>query len=328
MPGEGGKMKLLLGHALPQERLDELTAAAPVAELVIAEGREAVLREIPDAEAYVPGPWDDEVVDKGWRLRWVHFMWAGVEGQLTPRALEGSFTITNSAGVFGVPMAEHALAMMLCFARGLHVCLRRSPEQLWHRPGGRRSVTEGMRELAGATLGILGYGGIGRETAQRARAFGMRIVALRRRPERGAQFADVVLGPDGLDELLRESDYLLISCPLTPETRGMIGARELALMKPEAVLVNLARGGIVHEHALVAALREGRIRGAALDVTEQEPLPPDSPLWGMENVLITPHVAGTSPRTSRRQFELLRDNMRRFVAGEPLLNVVDRAAGY
>jgi phosphoglycerate dehydrogenase-like enzyme len=155
----------------------------------------------------------------------------------------------------------------------------------------------------------------------------MRVLALRRHPAPD-EFAHEVWGPERLDEVLRECDYLLVSCALTEQTRGMIGARELGLMKPDAVIVNVARGAVIDSAALLDALRERRIGGAGLDVTDPEPLPADSPLWHMDNVIITPHVSGSSPETSRRQFELLEENVRRFAAGEELLNVVDKMAGY
>ncbi len=324
----GRYIDVLLGFEPDEAELDELREAAPGARLRRTSEAGKVGALIGEAEAYVPGPWNAQVLAAGRRLRWVHFPWAGLDGQLFPAALQSNVTITNSAGVFAVPMAEHAMALMLAFARGVHICCRRTPEGLWHAEGARSSLTDQMSELCGATLGILGYGGIGREVAGRARAFGMRVLALRRRPRGDEEPPDEVWGPDRLDDLLRESDYLIVCCALTDQTRGMVGARELALMKPTAVLVNVARGAVVDEEALIDALREGRPAGAGLDVTAQEPLPPESPLWQMENVIVTPHVAGSSPRTWGRQFALLRENLRRYAAGEALLNVVDKPAGY
>ncbi len=323
MNSEQSSVKVVIGGDVGGADL-----AATGVRVCVADGRDAVLKELPDADGYVPGPWDDEVLAAAPGLRWVHFMWAGVDGLIFPAAVESDVTITNSAGAFAVPMAEHVMALMLAFARGVHLCTCRSPHDLWHAEGSRGSLTPHMREMSGATLGILGYGGIGRETARRAKAFDMRVVALRRRPTDDDPFADEVFGPERLDDLLRESDYLLISCALTDETCGMIGARELALMKPGAVIVNVARGAVIDEAALVAALQDGPIRGAGLDVTDREPLPLESPLWGMENVIVTPHVAGASPRTQQRQLEVLRENLRLFAAGEPLLNVVDKRLGY
>ncbi|MCK4375671.1 MAG: D-2-hydroxyacid dehydrogenase [Candidatus Brocadiae bacterium] len=321
-------MKVVVASRLSEDEAEGLRAAAPGAEVCLADGWDAVLAEVAEAEAYVPGPWNEDVLAAAPGLRWVHFLWAGLDGQLFPASLESEITITNSAGVFVIPMAEHVLALMLAFARAVHLCARRTPEQLWHAEGARASITDRMAELEGATLGILGYGGIGRAVAERARAFGMEILALRRRPAGGDARADQVWGPDRLPDLLARSDYLVISCALTPETRGLIGERELAAMKPNAVVINVARGAVIDEGALVAALASGRIAGAGLDVTAEEPLPQDSPLWQMDNVIITPHVSGNSPRTWQRQMDVLRENLRRYAAGEPLLNVVDKAAGY
>jgi phosphoglycerate dehydrogenase-like enzyme len=321
-------MKLVYGMHMADAEQEELKEAAQGLDLVVAGGREEAMEQIGDADAYVPGPWDAEVLAAAPRLGWVHFMWAGIEGQLFPEACESDVVITNSAGVFGPAMADHILALMLAFTRRLNVCTRRSARELWHVDGARGKATDGIGELHGATLGIVGYGGIGRETAKRAKGFGMRVLALKRRPDQADEFADAVLGPDGLDQLLSESDYVAVCCALTEETRGMIGARELTLMKPSAVIVNVARGAVIDQDALIEALREGRIGGAGLDVTSPEPLPEDSPLWEMENVIITPHVAGASPLTRGRQFALLKENVRRFIAGEELLNVVDKVVGY
>lgn len=322
-------MDVLIGTSLSDEDAAALQAVAPQATMHFAKGREDVLARIGGVEVYMPGPCDAEVfAAAGMELKWVHFPWAGLDG-CVPEELAGrDVVITNSAGVFAIPMAEHALALMLAFARGVHLCAGRGPGEVWHGEGAREGISSAMHELKGATLGILGYGGIGRATAERAKAFGMRVLALKRRPGETDEWADEVWGTDRLDDLLAQSDYLLVSCALTPETEGMIGARELALMKPDAVLVNVARGSVLDEAALIEALRAGGIRGAGLDVTAEEPLPADSPLWEMGNVVITPHVAGASPETWGRQLALMRENLRRYASGEPLLNVVDKQAGY
>ncbi len=319
-------MRILIGADISEGKVARLRAAAPGVDFVTAANRPAALAEIGEADAYVPGAWDQQVFEAGTRLRWVHFRWAGVGGQIFPALAESDVTVTNSAGVFAVPMAEHALALMLALTRSLNLCMPPRPgEDPWRATA--PAARQRMREMQGATLGILGYGGIGRATAERARGFGMRVLALRRHPAPD-DFADAVWGPERLDDVLRASDYLLVSCALTDETRGMIGERELALMKPTAVIVNLARGAVIDSAALLAALQERRLGGAGLDVTDPEPLPSDSPFWRLDNVIITPHVSGSSPRTADRQFDLLEENVHRFAAGEPLLNVVDKQAGY
>jgi len=320
-------VKIVVAIRMSDEDRAGLAAAVPDENVVVTNTRDEAIRDIPDAEAYVPGPWNEDIFAAARRLRWVHFDWAGIESQMFPALAESDVLVTNAAGVFAVPMADHAIGMMLAVSRALLTCARRPPEQLWHAPGARTRITGQVRELNGATLGVVGYGGIGREVARRAKGFGMRVLALRRRPQ-ADEFADEVWGPDRLDDLLRQSDYLVLSCALTDETRGLIGRRELALMKPGSVFVNVARGAVVDESALIDALQRGHLGGAGLDVTAREPLPVESPLWTMENVVVTPHVSGFSPQTLRRQFALLRENVRRFAAGEPLLNVVDKRAGY
>jgi phosphoglycerate dehydrogenase-like enzyme len=276
------------------------------------------------------------------QLRWVHSATAGIGSMLYPEMLASDVLLTNSAGIHAPPMAETVLGMMLHFARGLDVAVRAQAEGVWaaHRFEEEPGVA---REVAGATVGIVGLGGIGREVARRARAVGMNVVAVRRRSaaetfagsgagagagsmEGGAH--EVLQGPGALAALLARSDYVLIAVPSTRETRGMIGAAELAAMRRDAVLINVARGDIVDEDALVEALRGGRLRGAALDVFREEPLPSASPLWRLPNVLITPHVSGTTDGFWPRETELITDNVGRYLGGRPLRNVVDRNAGY
>jgi phosphoglycerate dehydrogenase-like enzyme len=316
-------MKFLYGGTLSEEDRERLQEAAPCAAIESVGDRDEALEAVTDAEAYVPGPWDAEILAAAAALRWVQFRSAGVGRRLLPELAATDILITNASGVYGVPMAEHALALMFAFSRGLNVLAR--AEGAWREHRGQ--VHSSLRELNGATLGILGYGGVGRATAQRGAALGMRVMAVRRRPQPD-EFADEVWGTDRLDDMLREADYLLVSCALTDETRGIIGARELGLMKPNAVVVNVARGAVIDEEALIEALRDGAIAGAGLDVAEEEPLPDESPLWSMENAIITPHCSGASPKTHGRLMDLIAENLRRYAAGELLLNAVDLEAGY
>jgi phosphoglycerate dehydrogenase-like enzyme len=260
------------------------------------------------------------------RLQWVHTGAAGVASLLHPELAEHRITLTNSAGTHGPPMAETVIGMILHFLRGFDHALRAQQRREWSAFVFERSDA-GVRELDGATLGIIGYGGVGREVARRAAALGMRVLATRRHP-RADDVALILTGDDAVDRVLAESDVVVLTTPSTGATRGMIGARELSLMRDGAVLVNVARGDLVDQDALLAALRARRLRGAALDVFSVEPLPPDSPLWTLDNVLITPHVSATTPRFWERETALLLDNVARYLAGQPLRNVVDPAAGY
>ncbi|HEX6135084.1 MAG TPA: D-2-hydroxyacid dehydrogenase [Longimicrobiales bacterium] len=267
------------------------------------------------------------------RLRWIHTGAAGVRSLLQPELVASDIVLTNSAGVHAEPIAESVIGMMLHFARGFDHAVRGQARAEWRADLYERGES-GVRELSGATLGIVGYGGIGRAVARRARALGMRVAALRRRSAGTARdgeddgVAEVIGGPHALPRLLEQSDVLVLTAPSTRDTRGMIGARELARLPDGAVLINVARGDLIDEPALLDALRTGGLRGAGLDVFTTEPLPPESPLWQLPNVLITPHVSATSPHFWEREGELILDNLDRYLDGRVLRNVVDPSAGY
>ena len=298
-------------------------------------------------EGLADGPVDDvEVLLRGWLssdafdrllahapdLRWVHSATSGVERALTPAALSRGIAVTNARGVFSRPIAEHVVLMILAISRRLPQLLELQGERTWQPLEGR--------ELRDLTIGIVGYGSLGRAVASLATAFGSRVIATRRRVDATDEPApdedgfpvpprlDRVLGPDGLHELLGESDIVVLAAPLTPETENMIDERALGAMKPEAWLINVARGRLVDDTALIRALRDHRIGGAALDAFRDEPLPDSSPLWELPNVIVTPHTAWSSARVLDRSIDLFCDNLRRFRTGEPLRNVVDPTAGY
>jgi phosphoglycerate dehydrogenase-like enzyme len=260
-------------------------------------------------------------------LRWIHSAAAGVGSLLYPEMKASDVLITNSAAIHAPPMAETVIAMILYFARGLDFAVQAQAQKRWDDNRFFAGDTP-VREIAGATLGIIGYGGIGRETARRARAFGMRVIATRRSGRPTDDGTEIVTGANALAELLSASDYVLISAPATKETHHLLGAAELCYVKPSAVIVNVARGSLIDEDALIASLRENRIRGAALDVFTHEPLPAESPLWNLENVLITPHTSATSHDFWRREADLILHNLQAYVSHRPLRNVVDKNAGY
>jgi phosphoglycerate dehydrogenase-like enzyme len=302
-------------------------------------------------EGLADGPVDDvEVLLRGWlvaeafdrllarapHLNWVHSATSGVERALTPAALARDVLVTNARGVFSRPIAEHVLLMILAISRHLPELLELQRERTWQPLEGRE-----LREL---TIGIVGYGSLGRSVANLASAFGARIIPLRRRPtaveaagaagsDDGEDFPsqatiDRVLGPDDLHELLRESDIVVLAAPLTAETEGMIDEDAIAAMKKESWLINVARGRLIDDTALIRALRDHRIGGAALDTFRDEPLPPSSPYWELPNVILTPHTAWSSARVLDRSIDLFCDNLVRFSRGEALRNVVDPGAGY
>ncbi len=260
------------------------------------------------------------------RLRWIQFLGAGIEGSLSPELRASDIILTNASGVHAIPIAEHVFGMMLMFARGLHRCVRQQGQAEWNRDGFREQV----RELHGATLGVVGLGAIGAAVAERGKAFGMRVLATRRHPQQRPGYVDVLLPPSQLPELLRESEYVVLCVPLTRETRHLIGEAELRQMRRDAVLINISRGAVVDQPALIRALQEGWIAGAGLDVFDPEPLPTDSPLWHLPNVIISPHVSGVTPHYGVRAAEIFLRNLHAFLANDlaSMVNVVDKQEGY
>jgi phosphoglycerate dehydrogenase-like enzyme len=253
-------------------------------------------------------------------LRWIHSVTAGVDHALVEALCEQDAVFTNASGVFDLPIGETVLTYIMMIAKRMPEFMAQQREHTWD--------TLRLREIAGLTVGVVGLGSIGQEVARLCQAVGMRVTATRRHPERGAPHVDRLVATDDLEELLAEADFVVLSLPLTEETKGMFDAERLAQMKPDAWLINVGRGAVVNQEALVTALREGQIAGAALDVFVKEPLPYDSPLWEMEAVIITPHNSWSSPRIRQRQAELFLENLRRYLRDEPLRNVVDKRLGY
>lgn len=254
-------------------------------------------------------------------LRWIHTPSAGVEHLLIPEILERDIVLTNSAGAQAIPIAEFVLMYMLNHVKRAFDLKALAPDE-WER-----GENISCDELFDHTLLIIGYGNIGAEVAKRARAFGMRILASRRHPQ-PTDGVDMMVGEHGWRDLLPQADYVVLATPLTATTRGMFDADAFRRMKSSAYLINIARGQIVDTDALLDALHSRRIAGAALDALPVEPLPPDHPLWKAPNVWITPHISYSSPRTRERVIDLFFENLRRYLQGEPLLNAVDKTAGY
>lgn len=260
------------------------------------------------------------VLDAAPLLRWHHAPNAGVNHILTPKYLERDLILTNGAGVHAIPIAEFVIAYLLSYSKQLPTLYKLQAEHNWHR-GWQ------FQELLDKTLLIIGAGGIGQEIAVRAKAFGMRIFGSSRQSKPLPNF-DKVVGANEWRKLLPEADFVVIATPLTWETKGMINVETLRLFRTNAYLINIARGAIVDESALTQALQQGWIAGAALDTVFTEPLPPESPLWTLPNVFITPHCSGNSPRVKERTLALFLDNFTRYLQGQPLRNVVDKTAGY
>jgi len=261
-------------------------------------------------------------------LRWIHAPTAAVHQLLFTELVNSNVTITNSREVHGPVVAEHVVALIFALAKKIPQAALFQQKHIW----GQEAIWgDGAhpREIAGATLGLVGVGSIGRRVAQMASALGMRVIAVREHVEKGSpEGVEAVFPPLAINEVLKQSDYIVLAAPLVAATQGLINADRLAAMKPGACLINVGRGAQVDESALVEALRTGRIAGAALDVFEREPLPADSPLWSAENLLITPHTAGLTDKLWHRHYELFSDNLRRYLAREPLRFVVDKQKGY
>jgi phosphoglycerate dehydrogenase-like enzyme len=311
---------VLVFTRLEDRHLDQIRAVDPRVRVFRGTDPEAARTLAPRAAIMLGWSIPDDVLAQARALRWVHSSGAGVERLLVPPILGDNVILTDSSGIHQA-MVEHVFALMLAFARRLHTAVRL---QLAHRF--EHYAIQG-EELGGRTLGILGLGAIGRDIARTAPAFEMRVIGIKRVPG-PIEGVDVVLPPEGLHDVLREADYVVVALPLTRATRHLMGEREFRAMKPSAVLINIGRGAIVDEPALITALREGWIAGAGLDVFEHEPLPVDSPFYDMVNVIITPHTAGSSPQYFERMTSLFCENLRAFLDGRPMGNVVDKELGY
>jgi phosphoglycerate dehydrogenase-like enzyme len=325
----------------PDEVLARIAAAFPrnwIVEIVRAraDGRgdggavtDEALAAVRNAEVYMGfGVPVDILRAAGPTLRWVHTGTAGVGALLYQEMRAADVILTNSAGIHAPPIADTVMGMILHFARGLDHAVRTQASAVWDTAPFERAIDGTIFELAGATLGLIGLGGIGHEVARRAIALGMRVSALRRSDAPGPQGVAILRGDDALTQLLEGSDVVLVAVPSTAATRGLLDRAALERLRRNAVLVNVSRGDVIDEDALIAILRKGRIRGAALDVFRTEPLPAESPLWQLPNVLITPHVSGTTPRFWEREAALILDNVTRYLSSEPLRNIVDKQAGY
>lgn len=299
-------------------RADEIARALPRDEVIEWE-EGAAAPDARDVEAVV-GPNDPDrargVIDALPRLRWYHTMGAGVDRLLVPEIVRNAdLVVTNNSGAYDVPIAEHAMATILAAAKHLPQLFAAQQRHEW-------LADPRDREVRGATLVILGMGSIGGELAKMAEGAGMRVVGIRRTARDGA------LAPERLREVASQADYLAVCAPLTPETRGIVSAELIARLPAHAWVINIARGPIVDEAALLSACRDGRIGGAAIDAWWKEPLPADSEWWTLPNVIVSPHVSWSSERVRERSVALIVENMRRFKAGAELLNVVDKQRGY
>lgn len=308
-----------------------LLQEAALSEIICVTDQEQFIAQLPETEVLcsfsVPSNWRALAL----HLRWLQYPGAGVDGLRSSGLLDAQsgVVVTSAAGIHATTISEYVFGSMLMFNWNWPQMVRLQDSHLWARSAGWYNL--GGRELAGQTLGVVGMGNIGRRIAQVGRAFGMRVLGMRR-SFTGEDVSDPDLDqsfpPSALRELLGQSDYVVLSVPLTSETEHLVGEEELRSMKSNAYLVNIARGRVIDEQALIRALREGWIAGAGLDVAEVEPLPSNSPLYTMPNVILTPHIAGVSVHYESRLAQLFAENLRRYRSGEPLLNRFDPARGY
>ena len=339
------KRHVLVLSSFTPEWLERLRAVSPTLD-VQQFGMFAPVSDIPDHVwqtvevllTFVTFPRPEQVP----ALRWIQLNSAGAERALNaPICHEPRVTVTNLSGIGSIPIAEHVFTVLLAWRHHLPRLQRWQVDHVWPRQDEVREALAGFEELHGQTLGVVGYGSIGRQVARLARAFGMRVLALQRGTDRrdrgyvvpGTGDPEGVLperffAPDELHALLGESDVVVLALPGTASTNGMLDAAALRAMRPSAYLMNVGRGSTIDEAALERALREGWIAGAALDVLHEEPPPPDHAFWRLPNLLLTPHIAGISPRYEDRAAELFAENLGRYVSGAPLLNVVERERGY
>jgi phosphoglycerate dehydrogenase-like enzyme len=304
-----------LRHEFPQHRFLHARVPADIAGL------------IPEADVAYAAELRDEHFAAARRLRWVHSSAAGVGGMLTDAVIGSSIVMTNSRGMSGDTIAEHVLALALALFRKFPLFFRSQAQRRWSQDAGMQPPP--LRTIRGSRVLVVGLGGIGAVTAQRFSVLGATVTAVRRRttlpvPDGVSQ----VISPETLLSALTEADIVVLAAPQTRKTRALIGDAELGMMRKDAILINVSRGKLVDEASLVGALKSGSIAGAGLDVFEEEPLDPDSPLWGLPNVIVTPHVAGFRADHWDAATAMFAENLRRFETGVPLHNVVDKAEGY
>jgi len=356
------KVLIVLHHRFelwqaPPWLAERLRKDFPAHEFVHLDTYEGMEQHLANAEVFIGWSLRSEQIAVAKRLRWIHSPAAAVHELLKPEIVQSEVVITNARGIHGPVVAEHVIAQIFALAKRLPSAIRYQQQHKWAQED-LWNERPRPREVAGSTLGLIGIGAIGREVARLALALGMRVLAIREHPEKspddpisrssdgstvaqgfspvssgrnreGASAPEVkVYGPGETDRVLAESDFVVLCAPLTPRTRHLINAARLARMKPDACLVNVGRGPLIDDAALLAALRARQLGAAALDVFAEEPLPADSAYWQMENVLITPHTAAVTGKLWERHYALISENLRRYLAGQPLLGLVDKHKGY
>jgi len=330
-PGET-KLLICVWHAFalwnpPPEMPARIRARWPEMRVVHLPHYDHLMDEVPDTDIFVGFSLRPEQFLLARKLKWLHSTAAGVGQLMYPELRKSGIEVTNASGVHRIPMAEHILGILIALARRFPDCFRYQQQSLWAQQELWNAPIR-PRELRGQVLLFIGFGALGREVAKIIRPLGMRVWAVTRSGRAEEGLAEQVFPASKLDEVLPQADFVVLAAPETPETRKMIGPREFGLMKPSAYFMNVSRGALVDEPALISALEQRKIAGAALDVASQEPLPAENPLWKLDNAFITPHMSAVSEHLWERQTDLLMENLERWFAGDELLNRVDLNRGY
>jgi phosphoglycerate dehydrogenase-like enzyme len=326
------KIAILLHDAFEAWRppawfLERLRAEFPQVEVAYSSSKRTDESALRDADIMIGWSLSPDQLRSATALRWIYSITAAIDQFLFPELVRANIALCNAARVHGPVVAEHAIAMMLALARRIPSAVRYQERRKWAMEAIWAEQPR-LREIAGATLVVIGLGSIGSEIAMTAALLKMRVIGVRQNPERGPAGAHEAVGYQQLDSALARADFVVLAAPLTPQTRHLMDARRLQLFKPDAYLINVSRGGLIDEAALVNALRERRLGGAALDVFEEEPLPRRSKLWKLPQVLITPHTAFLTGKIWERHYDVFTGNLKRYLAGEPLQDVVDKQRGY
>ena len=318
-------MKVVLDSEADREFVAELRNSFPSVNFCQAPTQADQVREIPDAEVLF-GAITPAVFEAAGKLRWCHFVGAGFDKLVrgNPAFVASDVVLTNAPGTHAMAMADHVMGMILMFAHRLVDMLDDQRAHRWDVDKYRAQITE----LEGTTMGLLAVGSIGRAVAVRAQAFGIRVYGVDLKPMKPPEGVTEVWTLEGLERLLRISDWFVVTAPLTDGTEGLLNRERIGQLKQGSHLIVISRGGIVDETAVVEGLRSGSIAGAGFDAVETEPLPDESPLWDMPNVLISPHVSGDSPQTWERRYRIFKDNLARYLKGDPLLHICDKRAGF
>lgn len=316
----------LVENQLSTEQVAALKTLAPDMEFVYTDNREKIAAVIGDVEiiaGYIPR----DLTAKATNLRWYQQWGAGADWLAKhPEVTAMDFILTSASGVHAIPISEHVFAFLLGHARLLPLALRSQAEGKWVR--NEVEIKQNVVELADSTMVLIGVGAIGKRIAKLAAAHEMKVIGVKREPSISVEGIDKTVGPLELLNVLPEADFVVVTVPLTQETKQLLNREAFAVMKHNAYIVNIGRGGVIDEQAMIDALQSGSIRGAGLDVFENEPLADDSPLWAMPNVMITAHYSGLTPNYDARAFEILLDNLRRYRLGKPMRNIVNKHLGY